>query len=172
MYNVKSFGFSENTNFEILRAQTDDLVNDGAWVVYFFHTVTTGEPYEEVGTKKATLDEHCASLYEKYNGKVWFASFEEVSIYEKQLNNVYIKPTDLTGNTMVFNVNTTLDTQVYNIPMTIKMYVPSTRETAFAIVNGVARDLEVVETDENGSYIYVYNVPINNSTVEICFEQK
>ena len=172
MYNVKSLGFSENTNFDMLHSQTDTLVNEGAWVVYYFHTVTSGEPYEDVGTSRAALDAHCAALYEKYNGKVWFASFEQVSIYEKQLNNVFIKATDLTGDTMVFNVNTTLDTEIYNIPMAIKMYVPSTEKTAFAVVNGVARDVEAVEVDENGSYIYVYNVPISNSTVEICFEEK
>ena len=170
MYNIKAFGFNEDSNFENIQAQTDYLIGDGAWVVYFFHTVTEGEPYEEVGTSKATLDAHCKVLYDKYNGSVWFASFEEVSIYEKQLQNVIIKPTDLTGETMVFNVNTTLDIEIYNIPMTIKMYVPSTIETAYAKVNGMPQDIETVQMDENGNYIYVYNVPIDNSTVEICFK--
>lgn len=168
MYDVKAFGFSEDSNFENIQSQTDYLVNDGAWVVYFFHTVTDGEPYEAVGTSKAKLDAHCKVLYEKYNGRVWFASFEEVSIYEKQLQNVKMKPTDLSGDSMIFTVDTTLDTDIYNIPMTFKVYVPSTSETAYANVNGVSQDIEAVQTDENGSFIYVYNVPTSNATVEIC----
>ena len=169
MYNIKSFLLIENANLEHLQQQTDLAVSDGGWVVYFFHTVTSGEPYESVGTSKAVLDAHCKALYEKYNGKVWFGSFEDVSIYEKQLNNVKITPTDLTGDTMIFNVNTTLDTSIYNIPMTIKMYVPGNVESAYALVNGEPRDIEAVSKDENGSYIYVYDVSIDNSTVEVCF---
>ena len=167
MYDVKAFGFSENSNFENIQNQTDYLVNDGAWVVYFFHTVTEGEPYEAVGTSKETLDAHCKVLYDKYNGRVWFASFEEVSIYEKQLQNVKMNPTDMSGDSMIFTVNSTLDTDIYNIPMTFKVYVPSTAQTAYAKVNGEPQDIETVQTDENGSYIYVYNVPIDNSSIEI-----
>ena len=169
-YMVKAFGFSENTNFNSIHSQTEELVNQGGWVVYFFHTVTSDAPYEEVGTSKAVLDSHCKHLYDKYNGDVWFGSFQDVSIYAYQLENVKVTPTDLSGDTMVFNVNTTLDTDIYNIPMSIKFQIPSYTDSAYALINGEKQETEII-TEENGSkYIYVLDVPVNNSTVEICFD--
>ena len=169
-YIVKAFGFNEDTNFTTLHAQTDELVNNGAWVVYFFHTVTSGEPYEEVGTSKAVLDAHCKALYEKYNGNVWFGSFQEVSMYAYQLENVKITPTILVCESMVLNVNTTLDTDVYNIPMSIKINIPSSSDSAYALVNGTKQDVEITTEADGNKYICVLDVPVNNSTVEICFD--
>ncbi len=169
-YIIKAFGFNENTNFTTLQAQTDELVKNGAWVVYFFHTVTDAEPYEDVGTSKAVLDAHCKALYDKYNGDVWFGSFQDVSIYSYQLENVKITPTNLEGETMVFNVNTTLDTDIYNIPMSIKINIPSSSDSAYALVNGTRQNVEIVTEQDGNKYICVLDVPINNSTVEICFD--
>ncbi|MBQ4108284.1 MAG: hypothetical protein IJC80_02660 [Clostridia bacterium] len=169
MYSVKAFGFNENSNFEFLQAQTAQLIDEGAWVVYFFHTVTSGAPYEDVGTSKSVLDAHCKALYDKYNGSVWFGSFEDVSIYAKQLKDVKITPTSLNGGTMAFNVSTTLDTEIYNVPMSMKMYVPSNATSVCAKVNSEAQETKI-HSDEGGKYIYVLDVPTDNSTVEIIYQ--
>ena len=168
IYNIKAFGFGEDTNFQVLQYQTDAVVDEGGWAVYFFHTVSAGEPFEAVCTSKATLDSFCETLYYKYNGNVWFGSFQDVSIYAKQLKDVKIIQTNKTGNTMIFTVQTTLDTEIYNIPMSMKMYIPSSSKSAYALVNGTKQETEI-HNDKNGKYIYVLDVPTNNSTVEICF---
>jgi len=168
MYRVKSVSLNQNTDFKSVHYQIDSLVKSGAWVVQLVHTVTQGQPYESVGISKATLDEHCAYLYNSYNGSVWFASFQDVAMYALQHKNVKITTIDLTGDKMVFNVSTTLDTQVYNVPMSVKVYLPSFASSAYALVNGERQELEI-KTDGANKYACVLDVSIENSTLEICF---
>lgn len=168
MYRVRAFSVGESTDFASLQYQIGCLVDNGAWVVQYIHTVTEGAPYESVGISKATLDSHCKQLYDAYNGSVWFASFQDVAMYAHQHKNVEITEVDLTGDTMVFSVNTTLDTQEYNVPMSVKVYLPSFASSAYALVNGQRQELEI-NTDGANKYACVLDIPIENSTLEICF---
>lgn len=152
MYRIKSFTLSESTDYSALQEVIDILVNKGDWIVQLLHTVTAGEPYESVGTSKSTLDAHCKALYEKYNGRVWFASFQDVAIYATQLKNTVITPTEFTQNTMSFTVTCSLDKEVYNSPVTIKLYVPSKASTVTLSVNGEVQNT-TVESDENGCFV-------------------
>ena len=168
MYRVKSIGFSESSNFDSIQGQIEGLVFQGAWVVHFFHTVTVGEPYEGVGTKQATLDAHCKELYDTYNGRVWFASFQDVAKYAVQHKNVKVTKGEFTDNSMSFSVNSTLDSDVYNTPMSVKLYLPKATQRVQLTVNGQTEEA-TINTDKNGLYVIANNVPIYNSTIELSF---
>lgn len=164
MYRIKGFSFSENTDFDILRGNISNVVQNGGWAVHYFHTVSDGEPFEGVCTSKSTLDAYCKSLYDAYNGQVWFGSFQDVSIYAMQKRNVRIENGTFTSTSMEFNIDCDLDEEIYNIPMTLKLYVPFSSTNPRAEVNGENQSLQT-NVDVDGTYVLIRNISIYNTRV-------
>ena len=166
MYRIRGIGFSENSDFAYVQAQIDTYVSRGEWVVQYFHTVTSGTPYESVGTSVDTLDAHCKVLYDKYYGKVWFGSFEEVSIYARQHEAVKIEKGVFDADSMTFTLSCSLDKDTYNIPMTMKLYLPNGTSSYTVTVDGVTREAELT-SDENGACVLVRDLSVYGTTVKL-----
>ena len=168
MYRVKSYSFNrdaivENHNQII----AGNLKKNGAWVVELVHCVLDGA-YNSTDISKEKFAQHCSYLNSTFKNTVWFASFEDVSIYLKQVENAKINYVASDKESMTINVTCDLDKNIYNIPMTAKLQIPFTINSAYAVIDGVEYDLSVSK-GSGVNTVTVRDLPVNGSDVKIYF---
>ena len=168
MYRVKSYSFNKSAAID---SHNDSISNklkqNGAWVVELIHCVLDS-PYNSTDLSKENFANHCSYIYSKYKDTVWVASFEDVSIYLSQVKNAKINYVAADYESMTINVTCNLDKDIYNIPMTAKLQVPFTINSAYAVIDGVEYDLTVTKGSGVNSII-VKNLPVNGGDVKIYF---
>ncbi len=166
LYRVKSYSFKKDTVMSIFNEDIGTkLEKDGTWVVELLHCVLDG-PYNSTDTSKQKLSEHCAYIYNNYKDTVWVASFEDVSIYLKQVESAKINYVASDRESMTINVTCPLDEEIYNYPMTVKLRVPSYATSAYMMVDGEAVILDVTRGSGVNTVI-VKNIPVNGENVKI-----
>jgi hypothetical protein len=69
---------------------------------------------------------------------------------------------------MSFNVTCDLDKDIYNIPMTVKIYIPARVKTAYAVVNG-EEQLLTVNRGSGINTVIIKDIPVNGEDVKIYF---
>ena len=80
--------------------------------------------------------------------------------------NAKINYTACDKESMTFTVTCDLDENIYNIPMSATIYVPSFVSTAYAVIDGVEQDLEVTKILGKKA-VNVVDIPVNGSEVKI-----
>ncbi|MCB0665777.1 MAG: polysaccharide deacetylase family protein [Saprospiraceae bacterium] len=151
-----------NIQMQTMKSWIDTCVSrDNLWLVLVFHGVDgigweprTGEELREYFTYIKTKEED-----------VWVATFAEVTKYLRERKNTEIN-SELMGDRVRVVLTPKLDTSVYNIPLTLKTYLPgdwkkvSIRQAEHLISYKMNKD-------ETGLYI-LYNV--HPSSQEIYIE--
>jgi hypothetical protein len=133
------------------------------------HGVVDGERY---GTDidNVSFSNHCEYLYNNYKNNVWFGSFEDVSVYVTQYEHSQINYVACDRESMTFTITTdkSLDKNIYNIPMSATIYVPSFTDSAYYVINGVEYDLEVKKLGSRGKrYVEILDIPNDGTEVKI-----
>ncbi|MBR2296273.1 MAG: polysaccharide deacetylase family protein, partial [Clostridia bacterium] len=168
MYRVKSYSFNKSAAIDSFNDSIKNkLKQNGAWVVELIHCVLDS-PYNSTDLSKENFANHCSYINENFKNTVWVASFEEVSIYLSQVKNAKINYVDADYESMTINVTCDLNKDIYNIPMTAKLQVPFTINSAYAVIDGVEYDLEVTKGSGVNSII-VKDIPVNGENVKIYF---
>lgn len=168
LYRVKAYSFNRDAivdNHNQIIA--GNLKQNGAWVVELVHCVMD-QAYNSTDISKEKFASHCAYLYNNYKNTVWFASFEDVSIYLKQVENAKINYVASDKESMTINVTCDLDKDIYNIPMTAKFQVPFTINSAYAVIDGVEYDL-TISRGSGVNTITLRDIPVNGPDVKIYF---
>lgn len=171
-YRVKAFSVNKNVRLQPIHDAVQTGVEYGNWTVELLHCVV---PEGGAGTDitQEVFEYHCEYLYRHFRDTVWFATFEEVLVYAEQLKHISIEYTACDRNSMTFKVTPdgTLDKELYNIPMSVIVYLPgSFADSAYALVNGEYQDLEVVyEKETQDTYATVRNISFLEETEIVVY---
>lgn len=170
MYRVQASSFNMSKSLDFINNEVDMAVKNGAWLVELMHGVIDGKRYN-TDIDKDTFVKHCEYLYNKYNGKVWFGSFEEVSLYVYQYENSKLEYVACDKESMTFKITTdaSLDKDIYNIPMSAKVYVPSYATSAYYVINGVEYDTKVEKLGRSTRFVNLYDMPTDGTEVKLYF---
>lgn len=169
-YRVKAYSVNKSTTVNIgaIQANVAQAIQNNQWVVELYHGVRD-EAYDSVDVDKAVFESHCKWLYDNYNGDVWFASFQDVSLYLKQHENTKINYLSADRESMTFNLTCDLDKELYNFPMSFTVILPSYADSAYAIIGDEEQDLTIKKLDEYTKSVTVVNAPTDGTEVKIVF---
>lgn len=170
MYRIQASSFNMGKSLDYINGQADAAVKNGIWLIELMHGVIDGTRYN-TDIDKATFVKHCEYLYKKYNGKVWFGSFEEVSLYVYQYEKSKLEYVACDKDSMTFKITTdaSLDKEIFNVPMSAKVYLPTYASTAYYVINGVEYDANVEKIGERKRYVNLYDIPTDGTEVKLYF---
>lgn len=140
-------------------------IEAGAWIVELYHEVRkTGAT--GINCDYGTFEAHCKSLYDNYSDVLWVASFEKVAIYSKQIQNTFVEYIGATNDSMTIKAGCTIADDVYSIPMSVEVNVPSFVDSAYAIVGDQIQYLDVT-VKANKKYVTVRNIDAHGQEFKI-----
>lgn len=130
------------------------------WLVLVFHGI------DNLGWEPKTrleLKEYFEFLKKKED-QLWIATFRDVTKYLRQRKSAKIQMEKKDGFIFV-TISSTLDPALYNVPLTVKTYVPN-HWNSVAIVKGKESELSKVERDENGSFV-LYSYRLGDPSISL-----
>lgn len=171
-YRVMAVSVNSGKGLSPVTTEITNAVKSGTWIVELYHCVLENAQ-NSTDINRDVFEYHCQYLYQKYRNDIWFASFEDVLIYAKQLEHTSIAYTDCDRETMTFTVTPdgTLDKEIYNIPMSMQVFVPNNLcDSAYAMIDGVYQPLEILLDDESGcQYVIVRDIPVTEEKEVIIY---
>lgn len=154
-------GATTKTAMPLMKSWIDKASeNNNNWLVLVFHGVD-GIGWEALSS--AQLEEYFQYIKEK-EGKLWVATFGEVTKYMRQRMNANVE-TSKSDDELIIKLTHALDPSVYTIPLTLKTYVSSDWEKVL-VKQGENEQIVFQQKDEKGMYI-LYQVQPNSSDVRI-----
>ena len=164
-YRVKAVSFNAGTGATPAKNAVEAGVEKGRWVVELFHCVKDNA--SGVDVMRTTFISHCEWLYRNYRDDLWVASFEEVLIYGEQLKHTSVDYTacDKESMTVTVTPDGTLDKEIYNIPMTVRVFLPSFVDSAYAMIDGeyIPLDMQAILTTGE-KYVDVLHIDATKKT--------
>lgn len=143
---------------EMKRWVDTGMAHDNIWLVLVFHGV------ENLGWEpktKAELEDYFSYLKENED-KLWVATFRDVTKYLRERKSAQIQ-TELRDDAIAVTITSSLDAKVYNVPMTVKTYVPSGWKSATLSI-GEASESLTIQKDEKGSFV-LYSLKLGEGEV-------
>ena len=129
------------------------VVNDNIWLVLVIHGVD-GIGWEALTSE--ALDEYFQ--YMKAREKdLWIATFADVTKYIRERMNATIKTQEKKKKVTV-SLSHNLDKSMYNIPLTLKTYVPEAWDTIEVRQKNIGKNMKP-EKDANGSFVMYQALP-------------
>lgn len=165
-YTLPSFTATPYKTLSEFNEQVDKAIsntNGNNWFIELWHgvidddaEVTSGHEYS---IRKGVCEEHMAYV-KSLSDKVWCATFTEATQYLREKQNAKLNIIS-SGNKITVSVKHTLDEEIFNFPLTVKVKKPSDWENARAVQDGKEIQVEI----KNG-YIYV-NADVTGNCIEI-----
>lgn len=148
-------GVVRRTGMPLAKSWVDTTAaHQNIWLVLVFHGVD-GIGWEDLSSEY--LDEYFK--YIKSNDELWVATFGDVARYIRERINSHIE-TEFKRNQITVNVTHDLDTSQYNIPLTLKTFVPKGWKEV-NISQGQSSVDVITSQDSEGSFI-IYQASPNN----------
>jgi len=126
------------------------ISNTNIWLVLVFHGI------EGIGWE--SIPGNVIDTYFNYiksrEDKIWIATFQDVTKYMRERMNAEISYSQK-GDKITIELNHKLDPELYELPLTLKTYVPSDWIT-IKIRQGEKSWIREADRDENGLYV-LYN---------------
>lgn len=135
-------------SMEIMKSWVDTcLVHDNIWLVLVFHGV------DGIGWEPRTGDElrEYFSYMKERENDLWVATFAEVTKYLRERKNTTVAST-FEEDHIKITITSDLDSSIYDVPLTLKTYIPKDWKEVNAQVGEVMIPLEVSE-DKKGPYV-------------------
>lgn len=151
LYLCKAISFGGGRSYTEITPKIDVYLSRGEWISVLMHVIKDDD------VKKEEFDALCLYLSQKES--VWVSSFERVSIYAKQLENARLDYTYADSEKIKFKLSCDLDSSIYNIPMSAKIYIPDFVTTAYVVVEGEAQKA-FVKRDPFGKYVVALDIPV------------
>lgn len=140
-----------NTGMDLMESWVDTcMAHDNIWLVLVFHGV------EGIGWEPRTgeeLETYFTYIQDRQEA-LWVATFGDVTKYMRERQNSTVTNTYRRGRIEIA-ISSTLDPEVYDVPVTLKTYVPGTWDRAML----EPQDGEstggalTVQEDEKGSFV-------------------
>lgn len=136
------------------------LAHENIWLVLVFHGV------DGIGWEPKTgedLRQYFTYINDR-NDHIWVATFANVTKYIRTRKNTIID-SQFKGKEIVINLSSKLDPEVYNVPITLKTYIPDNWNSVS--VSGLKKEIDI-NKDNLGSYI---TFPVAISEKEIIIRK-
>ncbi len=170
-YRVRAVSVNKNSVLSTIHSVISNSIKNNVWTVELLHCVideNSGKTINSTDIGKAVFEYHCKWLYRNHRDDIWFANFEEVLVYAKQVETTTVQYTACDRESMTFTVtpDLTLDKELYNFPMSLRVYLPQEiADSAYAVINDVYQPLEIeYELDTGYMYTIVRNIPVDKVT--------
>ena len=138
----------QKTPMELMKSWVDTLLmHDNVWLVLTFHGVDgvgwEAKPHEE-------LKEYFTYMKEKEHN-LWVTPFRDATRYmrERMHGKVLVKEK---GDNIILSLTHTLDRDLYNLPLTLKTYVPE-EWGSVEVVQGKNNQTVQSSSDDAGAYV-------------------
>lgn len=166
-YHITAVSYNVRTSNDTIKSKINEAITNGTWMVELLHGVKPTA--NGVDIDEATFRNHVYYLYSNHRDDMWFGSFEDVSIYLMQYQNAKVKYTACDRESMSFTIESPLDETIYNIPMSIRVYLPNFVDSAYATVNGQYQTLVITKDFDRGGapYVTVLDVPVKDADVKV-----
>ena len=148
-----------NTGLDEMKEWIDTcLVNDNIWLVLVFHGID-GIGWEPKTGKE--LEDYFKYIDDREE-QIWVATFADVTKYIRERKSAKIE-SEMIGKRINVKISSNLDPFVYNVPVTLKTYIPKNWKNISINKDQIIHE---VQTDEKGNYVN-YSVLINESKIII-----
>lgn len=152
-----------NVSMDVMKSWVNTcLSHDNIWLVLVFHGI------DGIGWEPKTRED--LEVYFNYindrTDSLWVDTFANVTKYIRERKNTIIGNT-VQGDTIIVNISNDLDPSVYDVPITLKTYVPNTWETVHIdkrTKQGAPTRI-VVNKDTVGSYVLYSVLPSENEII-------
>ncbi len=142
-----------DVSMEVMKSWVDtSIAHDNIWLVLVFHGV------DGIGWEPRTgadLEAYFSYIKEKQD-QVWVATFADATKYVRERKNAKVGST-LKDDVIVVNFSSDLDPEVYDVPVTVKTYVPGTWRSATLTKKQDDQLTLTIQKDALGSYV-LYSV--------------
>lgn len=148
------------TSMHTMKSWVDTcLEQDNIWLVLVFHGVNGVGWEPKTGSE---LKEYFDYIKEKEE-YIWVATFADVTKYIRERKATTLKSIVKDGKIKV-SVSSNLDSKVYNVPLTLKTYVPEHWEQVLLYVsnNTANKNILLPKKDTNGTYV-VYDALLSQA---------
>lgn len=150
------------TSTEEAKSWADTVMNhDNTWLVLVYHGV------ENLGwepKKREELVEYFSYL-KAHEDQLWIAPFRNVTKYLRERKATTIS-TEINSDAILLNLTCSLDTELYQEPLTLKTYVPKTWSEVALAVDEEVSTLQVME-DEKGKFV-IYSALPNAKNIRLA----
>ena len=154
-------GGTTKTSLQLMKSWVDTtLAHDNIWLVLVFHGVD-GLGYEALPHE--LLDTYFQYI-KKHEDSLWVANFSDVAKYMRERMNASVT-TGKTGDRIIVHLQHSLDANTYNIPLTLKTYVPEEWKKVEVKQNDFQKQFQA-QKDSKGNYI-LYTVNPNKGAIEL-----
>lgn len=156
-----------NVSMEKMKSWVDICIaNDNIWLVLVFHGI------DGIGWEPRTgdeLEEYFSYMKEKET-YLWIATFADVTKYIRERKNTIVS-SSVQDDAIIVDISSDLEPKIYDVPITLKTYVPKTWKTV--LLNKEIKQENLIklkiQKDTLGSYV-LYSVLPNQS--EIILKEK
>jgi hypothetical protein len=151
------------TTMEMMESWVDTcLVKDNIWLVLVFHGV------EGVGWESKTGEElsEYFNYIKSHENELWVATFRDVTKYMRERMNAQIEVGPGEKKTMIVKLTHSLDTDVYDYPLTLKTYIPESWRSSVGGTQDGEKILVRKFEDEKGDYVLFEAIP-NGGMVQL-----
>lgn len=154
-------GATTKTPLPLMKSWVDTVAdNHNNWLVLVFHGVD-GIGYEAL---PGTLLEEYFQYIKQKEKDLWVATFADATKYIRERMNASVKVSN-SKQKITVSLNHTLDPSHYDLPLTLKSYVPEDWKTA-TVKQGSKETSVSAQKDEHGTFVQYMAVP-NSVPVEI-----
>ncbi|MBK8502583.1 MAG: polysaccharide deacetylase family protein [Saprospiraceae bacterium] len=148
-------------SMEIMKSWVDTcLTHDNIWLVLVFHGV------DGIGWEPRTGDElrEYFSYMKERENDLWVATFADVTKYLRERKTKTIQ-NHFEDEQIKIKLMTDLDYSIYDIPLTLKTYIPANWDTIEILNQSKSIEFEI-RKDELGKYA-LYNIPSMGTEINI-----
>ncbi|GAA4424237.1 hypothetical protein GCM10023188_03870 [Pontibacter saemangeumensis] len=154
-------GALTSTPLPLMKSWVDTVAaHQNQWLVLVFHGVD-GVGWEALPS--TLLDEYFKYIKAKED-KLWVATFGDVTKYIRERMNAKVEVSE-NADKITVNLSHSLDKEMYDLPLTLKTYVPSEWSTV-SVTQGTKQQLARPENDANGAFVLYQALP-NAQPVEL-----
>lgn len=152
-------GATTKTPLPLMKSWVDTVVaHNNNWLVLVFHGVD-GKGWEAL--PGSLLNEYFQYI-RKHDNKAWIATFGDAAKYMKERMSSTVDA-KMDGNRISVSLKHSLD-KLYNLPLTMKTYVPS-KWKSVTVKQGSNAETVSVKKDSSGSYVLYQLEPNKDAAV-------
>jgi peptidoglycan/xylan/chitin deacetylase (PgdA/CDA1 family) len=147
-------GALTSTSLPLMKSWIDTVAaHQKDWLVLVFHGVD-GIGWEALSHEM--LEEYFQYIKGREH-RLWIATFGDVTKYMRQRMNSSVE-TDAKKDHIVVHLSHSLDISMYNLPLTLKSYLPATWKTV-SVKQGGKEQLVPLEMDDKGTFVLYQALP-------------
>ncbi len=150
-----------------LNGSADSAASSGGWCDFVIHGIktssnTNGDGYSPLDSSAL---QSSINYMDSNRGKFWVQTFGNVVRYIRERNDVSVSETASSSSSLTVSVTGSLDSSIYNFPITIRRPLPSGWTTAAATQGG--KDLGAQIVSVNGTQYVMFDAVPNGGNVTV-----